>query len=122
MKRGEISNKKKSNNKSILFSVLIIILIVIFVVIALNFTGYSVKVFSSKNAVCYDSDSNSMYRNGLNYYVKGICRDKNLVLEDKCFNNYTVQESHCSSDRLQCLDTLFYCAYGCKNGVCRSRK
>lgn len=115
-------DKRKTGNKRVLFIVLIIILIVIFVVIALKFTGYSVKVFSSKNAVCYDSDSNIRYRNGINYYVKGICRDKTNILEDKCFNKNTVQESHCSSDKLQCLDTLFYCAYGCENGACRSKK
>jgi hypothetical protein len=122
MKRGKILDKKKGNNKNILFIILITILIVIFLVIVLKFTGYSVKAFPSKTAVCFDSDSNLRYRNGINYYVKGICRDKTRVLEDKCFNGNTIQEAHCSSDKLRCLDTLFYCAYGCENGVCRSKK
>ncbi len=68
---------------------------------------------------CTDSDD------GLNYYVKGICRASNVVPEgslDGCVSEGStptnkVREMYCTENN-QCSFIDYECPNGCENGVC----
>ncbi len=73
------------------------------------------------SASCTDSDVNSQYSDGFNYYLKGTASKGSSFGEDSCFNANTLRENYCSSSG-NVDSRLINCPSGfsCSNGACIS--
>ncbi len=78
---------------------------------------------------CTDSDENSAYSDGLNYFEKGVATysEKGVVLkteEDYCGTEGVeegyLREHYCSASTLK--SKLYNCQYGCADGACVSEE
>jgi hypothetical protein len=88
-------------------------------------TGYSpgtmhgqFKVYK-KASVCTDTDANSQYPDGKNYYLKGTVTFEDDTGEDHCYDSNTVMELFCTLDKGGSGEK-YTCPNGCDDGACKS--
>jgi hypothetical protein len=86
-----------------------------------NVIGSSPKIKISGGEGSYNSVSCIDVDNGINYYIKGTCKDRYSISYDFCLKD-SVYEFYCAYNitvnENTCFTNLYECPNGCFNGEC----